>query len=132
MNLKIPVEIQTAIADGIAKLLVLRLRGSPAHDTVKPLIRVWIETMDSQPIRWDVERDLPRVVAGFQALQRAVKFWPAPSDFWDAMPPRKPQLSVDYKAKATMSESTQKLLDGLLKKLKTKPKSELNQSGSGQ
>jgi hypothetical protein len=127
MNWKIPVEIQTAIADGIAKLLVLRLRGSPAQDTVNPLIKTWIDTLNGHPIQWDAKQDVPRINAAFMTLQRTVKFWPAPSDLIDAMPPRQQRLSLDYKPKATMSEATRKLLDGLKERLRggyTKPSNE--------
>lgn len=56
--MKCPDWLRSEIIDGLQKLFVLRLEGTPAHDTAKAVANVWIDVISTQHIEWDEHRDL--------------------------------------------------------------------------
>lgn len=85
-----PTTIHNAVIEGLQKLVVLRLRNTPAQEAITAVAAVWIEVL-SKHQRWQ-EADLARVNAAFASLMATATDWPAPRHFLDHLPPKpKPQ-----------------------------------------
>lgn len=87
--------LRAEIVKGLQALLVLRLRGAPAADTVQAVANVWVAAIASRPIHWVQERDAERLRTAFLTLTATAESWPAPSALISAIP---------------LAEQTQKLL----------------------
>lgn len=120
MNWNMPITLQEAVYDGLTGLMALRLRGSPAAENVEKTAKIWLAVMGSRPISWDAELDLDRIQRAFVELAATIDRWPAPADFMAVLPPRKPRLSLASPTDRNMSPETRKLVDGLLKQLRSR------------
>ena len=82
------------VAEGIQRLLVLRLDGCPAADAVEAVALVWADALIMQPISWDEELDAPRIRLAFRRLAASVTRWPAPAELVQFLParPARPML----------------------------------------
>lgn len=76
------------VAEGIAKLYVLRLESAPAADTLDGVELVWVEALWYTPIAWDREQDAPRLRQAFRALTQRLSRWPAPRELMEHLPSR--------------------------------------------
>lgn len=83
-----PREIYNALIEGLQKLLVLRLRGAPAADSVVAVAAIWEEALCHSE-GWRVE-DLPRMRKAFAQLYADCREWPSPRNFLERLPPRPP------------------------------------------
>lgn len=90
------------IAQGLARLVVLRLQNAPWEDDIAYTQQAWVDTLWAKPIGWDADLDTRRLRTAFQRLAGSVNRWPAPRQLIEAMPERlqRPRLG-----KPTMSES---------------------------
>jgi hypothetical protein len=94
------------VAEGIQRLLVLRLEGCPPADAVEAVALAWVDALLARYARWDEALDAPRIRQGFRILSAQSKRWPAPAFLLEAMPPRPepkqlppPALSAEDRAR---------------------------------
>ena len=79
---------ESVVAEGIAKLYVLRLESAPAADTLDGVELVWVEALWYSNIAWDEELDTDRLRQAFRALTQWVTRWPAPRELMTHLPAR--------------------------------------------
>lgn len=85
--------LKDEILIGLAKMLSLRLDGSPPDDAVKAAASTWIEAI-TDGMAWNQERDTSRIRKAFVTLERTRERWPAPTHFLAALPaPVQPRLA---------------------------------------
>lgn len=93
--------LQNAIMEGLQRLLVLRLPGSPASDTLTAVAAIWIDALSDRPITWQTDRDLPRIRKSFRVIEGTAEKWPNPAIFMQNLPavtePLKLTPPRDYK-----------------------------------
>lgn len=80
--------LRNSIIEGLQTLLVLRLNGTPAVDTITAVAEVWIAVFNSQPIKWSEQQDADRIRQGFLKAAGTLKDWPAPSQVLNCLPAR--------------------------------------------
>ena len=78
--------LEVAVIEGIQVLLTLRLRNSPAMDTIDAVVNVWIGVFMRRPIGWQQERDARRITEAFLILAGEIDLWPSPSQVLTCMP----------------------------------------------
>lgn len=84
-----------AIRKGLQRLLVLRLDGSPAKDTVRALLHVWVDALWPGTL-WHQERDEARIAEAFRRMSSKLDRWPAPIELRRFLPP--PEWGQRYQA----------------------------------
>lgn len=89
-----PAWFHNAVVEGVQRLHVLSLPGTPAAETVTLTAQVWIDTLWRMPRFWDEARDLPRLQEAFRTTAQRAERWPAPRNVMDNLPraPDVPQL----------------------------------------
>lgn len=103
-----PEWFQEAVAEGLAKLYVLRLDSAPAADTLDGVEMVWVESLWSCNKQWQEEPDYARIRQAFVTLARQVDRWPAPRHLLDHLPPRpQPQALPEPKPTPEQREKAQ-------------------------
>jgi hypothetical protein len=110
--------LKSEIADGLQRLISLRLRNAPSSDTVTATAVVWYETVASRPISWDERLDRKRIKTAFSELCATVDSFPAPAQFLRALPPRQQALCLPAPTDNKITQQNKKLLDDLMRKLK--------------
>jgi hypothetical protein len=83
-----PAWLHNLLIEGLQLLLVLRLKDTPASDTLVPVANVWIDVLWHSPTRWDEAADTPRLRAAFRALGIKADRWPAPAQLLRELPGR--------------------------------------------
>jgi hypothetical protein len=78
---------KSSIIKGLQGLLMLRLQGAPADDTIESLAQAWIAVLSSMPHTWQQDRDQPRIQRAFLTIAANSDRWPAPKNFIEALPP---------------------------------------------
>lgn len=98
---------EEVVAEGIAKLYVLRLESAPAADTLDGVEMVWVEALWYSNVAWDEELDSDRLRQAFRALTQRATRWPAPRELMTLLPGRPqrtplppPPQTPEQKAKA--------------------------------
>lgn len=86
----VPAWLEDCVISGLQRLLILRLRNSPANDTINAVADVWLEVFMSARC-WERERDTPRLSEAFSRINAEVDAWPSPAQVLKALPPLKPQ-----------------------------------------
>lgn len=76
------------VAEGIAKLYVLRLESAPAADTLDGVEMVWVEALWYSGKVWEEHLDRNRLRQAFVHLVQTVTRWPAPRTLMDHLPAR--------------------------------------------
>lgn len=76
------------VAEGVQRLLVLRLEGYPSADTVQAVALAWADAIWIRAGCWTLEQDAPRLRQAFRALAAHATRWPAPAQLWEHLPPR--------------------------------------------
>jgi len=79
--------MRESILKGLQGLLVLRLDGSPAADTVPALANAWLAILGKLNRIWDEERDKRRLSMAFLAIATYSDSWPSPNQFIKSIPP---------------------------------------------
>lgn len=75
------------VAEGIQRLLVLRLDGCPPADAVEAVALAWADALMLRA-SWVEETDAPRLREGFRSLAAHATRWPVPAQFFEHLPPR--------------------------------------------
>jgi hypothetical protein len=79
------------IADGLQRLVVLRLEGAPAADAIEGTVLAWADALAARAL-WIEERDKHRLREAFRQLAAHATRWPAPAHLLEHLPPaRAPQ-----------------------------------------
>jgi hypothetical protein len=81
------------VAQGHQALIVLRLEGCPAADTVGAVLDVWLVALRARQA-WDEERDAPRIRQAFALLAGRVSRWPAPAALLESLPALPPVVAL--------------------------------------
>jgi hypothetical protein len=86
--------VRREVGDGVAALIVLRLKNPPAEDTIELTLDVWLAAIGQKV---SVEAlDAPRIREGFRRLFAKTKEWPAPFQVIELMPRRKPVPAITH------------------------------------
>ena len=112
--------LKIEILEGIQKLSSLRLRNTPAAETLMPVAEIWHDVFESYPVAWDEELDKDRVKRMFRACAATCDEFPSPSKAYSLLPAREQRLSLPKPQTNKMSAENRKLLDDLLAKLTRK------------
>jgi hypothetical protein len=75
------------VAEGLQRLLVLRLEGTPPADAIDGVVLAWCDALLVRG-RWEQAPDAPRIRQAFRSLAAHAMRWPAPANLWEHMPPR--------------------------------------------
>lgn len=82
-----------AIANGVQRLYVLSLNGTPAAATIELTTATWIDTL--WPTRnWSAELDETRISEGFRQLALNSDRWPVPKQLLLSLPARRESLKL--------------------------------------
>lgn len=84
----VPGWLVAEVAEGVQRLLVLRLEGCPSADTVQAVALAWADAIWLRAGRWAAQQDAPRLRRAFRALAAHATRWPAPADLWQHLPAR--------------------------------------------
>lgn len=122
MNLQAPAWFHNAVVDGVQRLHVLSLQGTPAAETVTLTAQVWIDTLWHTPRRWQEARDLPRLQEAFRTIAGRAERWPAPRAVLDNLPraPDLPQLPAPKADPARVARELAQIRK-LVPQMKVKP-----------
>jgi len=91
----VPGWLVAEVAEGVQRLLVLRLDGCPSADTVQAVALAWADALWLRAGRWSAQEDAPRLRQAFRALAAHATRWPAPAQLWEHLPPRPEPLRLD-------------------------------------
>jgi hypothetical protein len=86
--------LDDAVLEGLQRLLTLRLKDSPALDTIELLADTWIWVFKSQPVQWDERLDAGRIRRAFLLCAGKLESWPAPKTVLSHLPSRVETLKV--------------------------------------
>ncbi|MEW5790014.1 MAG: hypothetical protein ACOY4L_09025 [Pseudomonadota bacterium] len=83
------------VAEGIQRLLVLRLDGCPPADAVEAVALAWADALMVRGGAWREDLDAPRLREAFRRLAAHSTRWPAPAEIWQHLParPEPPRLA---------------------------------------
>jgi hypothetical protein len=73
------------VAEGLQRLLLLRLDGAPPADTIEGVVMAWTDALLMRG-RWEEVRDAPRLRHAFRALAAHSLRWPAPAQLLQHVP----------------------------------------------
>lgn len=125
--LKMPDWAYNQMIDGLQKLLVLRLQGSPPADTISALAAVWEEALTPITWAWQPETDGERLPIAFRQLIRQAEKWMQPAQLIKQIPPRNTLTAALLPNKQPISpeqreanrQRLQQILNQLLERKKT-------------
>jgi hypothetical protein len=112
--------LKTEILQGIQMLAALRLRNTPAIDTLPTVAKIWLHVFESRPINWDETLDKSRLRAMFTECAANCDEFPSPAHAFKIMPARIHKLSLPKPQTNEMSAENRKVLDDLLVQLNRK------------
>lgn len=86
-----PKWLRVAIAQGLGKLVVLRLANQPPEEMIKATAEVWVQVILNQRIYggWIESEDKWRIEQAFMRLCAECERFPAPKALLDRLPKRK-------------------------------------------
>lgn len=96
------------ILDGLSKLLCLSLERTPASDLIEGTAAMWVETL-ADGMKWERERDAPRIRKAFATLAKTRTTWPAPLHFREALPAIE-QKAIGYEVKPVSREESLQII----------------------
>lgn len=94
------------ITEGIQRLLVLRLKFSPALDTIDPLVDTWIAVFKAQPMQWVESVDAPRIRQAFMLCAGKCDEFPTPKTVLTFLPSRPERLKIKYEEERVIMPET--------------------------
>lgn len=121
MNDEFPQWFVSEIADGLQRLVVLSLSGTPASETITATAQIWIETVwfggtfGSEP---QEGRDVPRLRSAFRWLACDVDRWPAPKQLIGLLPALPPPRALPPPQPKVMSRADLERIDHLFSQLR--------------
>lgn len=89
---QLPKGVSNAVANGLKRLLVLRMEGAPSSDDMAAVLQVWLEALACGR-RWE-DGDDARVRAAFLRLCQTCMRWPQPAQLLNVLPPKDSPLSL--------------------------------------
>lgn len=105
------------VAEGIQRLLVLRLEGCPPADAVEAMALAWADAIWLRAGRWTAEQDCSRLREAFRRLAAHAARWPAPTEIWQHLPARpEPQKLPAPPMDESQKARVQHMLDALRKR----------------
>lgn len=124
---KMPDWAYNQMIEGLQKLLVLRLQGSPPADTISALAAVWEEALTPITWAWQPETDGERLPIAFRQLIRQAEKWAQPAQLIKQIPPRTTPTAALLPNKQPISpeqreanrQRLQQILNQLLERKKT-------------
>ena len=129
MNKKLPPRLYNELIGGLQMLLALRLSGSPAADTVAAMATAW-EVALTAGRKWNEQEDAGRFQTAFATLAGTIRYWPAPRDMLDVLPPPAEKLKLEHRYLRTEAEKVaglknlqaiQRRVNSILNRKKTQP-----------
>lgn len=120
--MKKPVEnwFYNAVIDGLSIMMILRLKNTPAEDSLEALADTWIFSLWNCGIGWREDIDLERLQFAFKTIGNNCDYFPAPKTFLEHLQPRKPcrapQLGVERGADMKQIAVMQAIVSGVIKK----------------
>ena len=115
--------VSEEIVTGLRLLLLLRLEGTPAKDTITMVGKTWIIAFFRLKTNWTEEKDRWRIREAFEKYTSQVKStdrWPTPRQIIDLLPPRIPPLMLN-KPERTPEEIETKLKERSENRKKLQP-----------
>ncbi|MDP8079537.1 hypothetical protein [Phocoenobacter skyensis] len=105
--------LKTTLAQGMASLLLLRLKNSPPEDAIEPTMEVWFKTITFKKV-WEQEQDQWRFEHAFMKLAQTCEWFPAPAQLLANLPARKepkalPEPEITQEQRQKMALRVQKL-----------------------
>lgn len=76
------------VAEGLQRLLVLRLEGTPPADAIDGVVLAWCDALLVRGGHWDEAHDAPRIRQAYRSLAAHATRWPAPANLWEHLPSR--------------------------------------------
>lgn len=76
------------MAEGLQRLVLLRLEGAASADSIAGVAMAWADAMMVTGIAWDEAKDAPRIRMAFRLLSARMDRWPAPRHLLEALPVR--------------------------------------------
>ena len=124
---KMPDWAYNQMIEGLQKLLVLRLQGSPPADTISALAAVWEEALTPITWAWQPETDGERLPTAFRQLIRQAEKWAQPAQLIKQIPSRNTPTAALLPNKQPISpeqreanrQRLQQILNQLLERKKT-------------
>lgn len=109
------------ILTGLQKLLPLSLESTPAAEVIPGTALAWHEVMVHNRT-FEPDRDRARFRAAFRTLAERCRRWPAPADFFDAMPRiETPRDNTPRIGSGEIPASAKQHIADIAAKLKTEP-----------
>lgn len=106
---KMPDWAYNQMLDGLQKLLVLRLQGSPPADTITALAAIWEEALMPYTWAFNLEYDRTRLPRAFNLLIQQAERWVQPAQLIRLIPPRLEQpLQITQKPMPRTAEQSAK------------------------
>lgn len=78
------------VAEGMQRLMVLRLDGTPPADAIDGVVLAWADALMVRGGGWNATQDAPRIREAFRRLAAHVVRWPAPAEIFLHLPDRAP------------------------------------------
>lgn len=106
---KMPDWAYNQMIEGLQKLLVLRLQGSPPADTISALAAVWEEALTPITWAWQPETDGERLPEAFRRLIRQADRWQQPAQLIRLIPlrPEQPVAGLLEQKREPLSDAEQ-------------------------
>lgn len=117
------------MAEGLQRLVLLRLEGAASADSIAGVALAWADAMMVAGISWDERLDSPRIKMAFRLLAARLERWPAPKHLLEALPARPEPLKL-HAPPATEAdrERARAMLATIAKKLRM-PRDEVRTTG---
>lgn len=119
IDMPLPDALHNAVVTGVQRLLVLRLPGTPARDTIEFTALVWTDAIAARPVTWNVDRDLKRFAAAFRTLEGTSEKWPNPSMFMQCLPAIPEQLKLSPPRNYAVNAKFKELVKSMRAKTET-------------
>lgn len=117
------------MAEGLQRLVLLRLDGAASADSIAGVALAWADAMMVAGISWDEGLDAPRIKMAFRLLAARLERWPAPKHLLEALPARPEPLKLPEPPPSEADrERARAMLATIAKKLRM-PRDEVRTTG---
>lgn len=117
------------MAEGLQRLVLLRLDGAASADSIAGVALAWADAMMVAGISWDEALDAPRLKMAFRLLAARLERWPAPKHLLEALPARPEPLKLPEPPPSEADrERARAMLATIAKKLRM-PRDEVRTTG---
>lgn len=107
------------MAEGLQRLVLLRLEGAASADSIAGVALAWADAMMVAGISWDERLDSPRIKMAFRLLAARLERWPAPKHLLEVLPARpEPRKLPAPPATEADRERARVMLASITKKLR--------------